>query len=150
MHTISKSILVSYSAEQMFNLVSDVPSYSDFLPWCDNSRIVETHEDGYTASIEFGTKGIRKAFTTRNVSCPYTEITMSLVSGPFSKLNGEWKFDELGPNGCKVSLRLEYEFLSKLLATAVGPAFGKISQSLVNSFHDEAKRKYGSGAKNSN
>ena len=51
MKTVNKSVLIWFSAQEMFDLVTDVPSYPQFLPWCDQSRIVATHDSGVDAEI---------------------------------------------------------------------------------------------------
>ncbi len=52
MKQISRSALVSFSAEQMFDLVNDVSKYPEFLPGCSGSRIIESSDDGMVASVD--------------------------------------------------------------------------------------------------
>ena len=35
-----ESKIVNYTKDQMFDLVADIDSYSEFLPWCNNSKII--------------------------------------------------------------------------------------------------------------
>jgi ribosome-associated toxin RatA of RatAB toxin-antitoxin module len=70
-------------------------------------------------------------------------IEMRLIEGPFKHLNGFWRFDPLGEDGCKVSLDLEYEFASRVLSMVVGPVFNQIANSLVDSFIKRAVEVYG-------
>ena len=49
MKTVHKSVLIWYSAEEMYALVTDVAKYPEFLPWCDRSKVVEQNELGMTA-----------------------------------------------------------------------------------------------------
>src|SRR5690606_37375925 len=41
MAAVSRSALVPYSAQQMFDLVTDVDGYKDFLPWCGDSGVLK-------------------------------------------------------------------------------------------------------------
>ncbi|MBW8833840.1 MAG: ubiquinone-binding protein, partial [Burkholderia sp.] len=34
MADVQKTVLIRHSAEQMFDLVTDVADYPNFLPWC--------------------------------------------------------------------------------------------------------------------
>ena len=45
--------IINFSKDQMFDLVADIESYSQFLPWCDNSSIISKQEenDGNTMII---------------------------------------------------------------------------------------------------
>ena len=44
MKHVKKSVLLWYSAREMYELVVDVESYPKFLPWCESSTILEQHE----------------------------------------------------------------------------------------------------------
>lgn len=134
MSSIEKSVLVSHSAHQMFALVADIASYPEFLPWCSGSRIVSSDGTKVTAEIDINFHGIGQSFTTVNDQHPDDRITLRLVRGPFSKLDGEWLFTSLGDDGCKVTLKLEYEFNNFLLEKLVGPVFHQIATTMVDSF----------------
>ena len=148
MPSVRKSIIAAYPSEHIYSLVTDVASYPNFIKDCKSGRVEKLHEDGYTATLEFSLKGIRKSFTTRNVATPFSEISMTLVSGPFKKMNGSWKFTNLGEHACRVEFELDFEFSSSLIATASAPLFHHISKTMVNSFHQEAVRQFGNQPKN--
>ncbi len=40
MKKIARTALLPYSAEQVFNIVNDVASYPEFLPWCGGSSVL--------------------------------------------------------------------------------------------------------------
>ncbi|HHJ13837.1 MAG TPA: type II toxin-antitoxin system RatA family toxin [Gammaproteobacteria bacterium] len=143
MTAIHKSALVPWSPAQMFALVDDIESYPDFLPWCKSARVLSRTEDEVRASIELSRGGVEKTFTTLNRNQPGKMIEMRLVEGPFRHLEGFWRFDALGDEGCKVMLDLEFEFASRMLDLVVGPVFGQIANSLVDSFQQRAQQVYG-------
>lgn len=143
MPSISKSALVQYSPENMFEIVNDVDAYPQFLPWCGDAQVLSRTDDEVRASVEIAHSGVRKTFTTLNRLQPGKMIEMQLVDGPFKHLHGYWRFNALGEQGCKVSLDLEYEFSSKLLGMAVGKVFGQIANSLVDSFCKRAEALHG-------
>lgn len=140
---VQRSVYVHYSAEQMFDLVEDIESYPQFLPWCAGSRIVADHEGGLDASIDIAYRGIRSSFTTRNQHRYPEQIRLELIDGPFRSLIGHWDFLPLRPGACKVQLSLDYEFASGLLARAVAPVFDAIANSMVDSFALRAEQMYG-------
>jgi ribosome-associated toxin RatA of RatAB toxin-antitoxin module len=70
-------------------------------------------------------------------------IEMRLKEGPFRHLQGYWRFDPLGDEGCKVSLDLEFEFSSRVLGMVIGPVFNQVANSLVDSFQQRALDVYG-------
>ncbi len=146
MKTVNKSVLIWYSAAEMYALVTDVASYPAFLPWCDRASIVEEHEGGMTAKVGISLAGLHQSFTTRNTHEQDRKVSLQLVEGPFSKLSGQWDFTPVGDaseRACKVELTLRYDFASVALAAVVGPVFDKIAGSLVDAFVKRAGHVYG-------
>ena len=145
MKTIQKSVLLAHSARDMFVLVTDVPSYAQFLPWCDQSEVIQCNDDGMVAKIGMTVGGLRYSFTTRNRHVENRQVSMELVDGPFSHLSGGWDFKPLGDDAqraCKVEFRLSYDFSSLVLATLIGPVFEKLAGSLVDAFVKRADSVY--------
>ena len=140
---ISRSALVPFSAEQMYQLVDNVDAYHEFLPWCGYSQELDRGEDWVEGSVTIEKGGINKTFTTKNYLQKNKQIELTLVDGPFSELQGVWRFDALKEDACKISLDLDYEFSSKLLGLVVGPVFNQVANAMVDSFIKEARVKYG-------
>ena len=147
MKTVHKSVLIWYSAEEMFGLVTDIPKYPEFLPWCDHACILAAEPDGMKAEIGISIGGIRQTFTTRNQHVAGREVKIKLVDGPFSRLDGRWQFTPLGrqpgERSCKVGLEMHYAFKNPALAALVGPVFDKIAGNLVDAFVKRAEQVYG-------
>ena len=146
MKTVNKSVLIWYSAAEMFALVTDVASYPQFLPWCDEASVVEENANGMTARVGLAMAGIKQGFTTRNTHIKDRKVSLKLVNGPFSKLDGHWDFITVGKNNeraCKVEFTLRYDFDNPALAALVGPVFDKIAGSLVDAFVKRAGQVYG-------
>ncbi|GAA3990960.1 type II toxin-antitoxin system RatA family toxin [Comamonas faecalis] len=146
MKTVNKSVLIWYSPAEMFALVTDVEKYPQFLPWCDHARVLERFDGGMMAEVGMSLAGLRKSFVTRNTHEEGRRVTMELVQGPFSHLDGDWHFLPVGDGSqraCKVQLELRYGFSSRTLATVVGPVFDRIASSLVDAFIERAQKVYG-------
>ncbi|PVZ85489.1 ubiquinone-binding protein [Serratia sp. S1B] len=142
MPQISRSALVPFSAEQMYQLVNDVSSYPEFLPGCVGSRVIAASPNEMTAAVEVAKAGISKTFTTRNTLLDNQRINMQLVDGPFRKLMGGWQFTALSPEACKVELHLDFEFTNKLVELAFGKVFKELTGSMVQAFTQRAKEVY--------
>lgn len=146
MKTVQKSALLWYSARQMYDLVTDVARYPEFLPWCDHTRVIEEDEQGMTAEIGMAFKALRQSFVTRNEHVPDREVRLQLVKGPFSNLQGRWTFTPVGAASepaCRVELMLTYAFKAPM-AAIVGPLFNRIANSMVDAFVARAEQVYGS------
>ncbi|WP_036313709.1 type II toxin-antitoxin system RatA family toxin [Methylophaga thiooxydans] len=144
MTTITRSSLVMYTPDQMFDLVNDVEAYPSFLPWCRGSRVLSKNEDVICASLDIAKGGIHHEFSTRNMLDHGNAIRIELIDGPFRHLEGHWQFKPIGNNqGCRVQLDMDFEFSTRLLDLALGPVFTQISGSLVDAFCKRAQEIYG-------
>ena len=143
MTVVQKSALVKFSAQQMFDLVNDVEAYPKFLPWCSGSRIIKREDDLVEAELLIAKGGFKKSFSTRNKIEQGLSMTISLLNGPFSSLEGKWNFIPLREDASKVSLDLEFELSGKLASLAFGAVFNQICNTMVSSFTARAKEVYG-------
>jgi ribosome-associated toxin RatA of RatAB toxin-antitoxin module len=146
MKTVHKSVLIWYSPQEMYGLVTDVARYNEFLPWCDRAKVLEQDHSGMVAEVGIAFGGIHQVFTTRNTHTRDSQVAMQLIKGPFSKLQGQWDFHALGDGSqraCKVELMLHYGFDNAALGKLVGPVFDKIAATLVDAFVKRAQQVYG-------
>ena len=134
MKQVSRSALVSFSAEQMFNLVNDVASYPEFLPGCSGSRVIESSSDAMVASVDVAKAGISKTFTTSNELINGEAIIMNLVDGPFKRLNGSWSLTEINENVTSVKFNIDYELKNFFIDKASKLISKTIIENLVNDF----------------
>ncbi|HEY7945866.1 MAG TPA: type II toxin-antitoxin system RatA family toxin [Casimicrobiaceae bacterium] len=146
MRSVHKSVLVPYSARQMFELVDRIEDYPKFLPWCGSATILEHTADGALARIDIDYHGVRAHFTTANRNHAPDRIVVELRDGPFRRLDGIWQFRALSDTACKVEFELDYEFATPLLETLIGPVFGRIADSFIDAFVRRAASLYGGGA----
>ncbi|MBX3616919.1 type II toxin-antitoxin system RatA family toxin [Nitrosomonas sp.] len=143
MAEIEKSVLVEYSASQMFALVDNVEEYPSFLPWCGGTSVDPQDEVTTHATVKINYHHIQHSFTTINKRFPPDLIEMSLLDGPFEHLDGYWQFISLSEHACKIKFRLHYTFSHKILEKLVGPVFHMIANSFVESFIERAETIYG-------
>ncbi|AXF63643.1 type II toxin-antitoxin system RatA family toxin [Leclercia sp. W17] len=142
MPQISRTALVPYSVEQMYQLVNDVQSYPQFIPGCTGSRVLESGPTQMTAAVDVSKAGISKTFTTRNTLTNNQSILMHLVDGPFKKLMGGWKFVPLSADACRIEFHLDFEFTNALIELAFGRIFKELAANMVQAFTVRAKEVY--------
>ncbi len=147
MPTHSETRFLPYSPQQMYDLVADVASYPQFLPWCAAARVksVVPYEDKQvmTADLVISFKVFRERFGSRVVLCPeMKEIDTEYVDGPFRYMKSTWKFDE-AEGGCDVSFFVDFEFKNAILQGIIGVVFNEAMQRIVRAFERRAKELYG-------
>ena len=140
---IARSALVTHAAVDMYRLVHDVASYPEFLSWCTHAEVLEDQPQLQVASLSINVGGMTQRFTTRNRLEPGARLVLSLVEGPFRELVGEWRFQQLGDAGSKISLSLDFEVSSRLMASAFSKGFSHVADRLVRDFGRRADAVYG-------
>lgn len=150
MKQVKKSVLLWYTPREMYELVTAVERYPEFLPWCNRVDVLARDGDSVTARLHLAYAGVRHAFTTRNRNDAGRSVRMELVDGPFSHLDGVWDFLPLNkpgsngePQACKIVFELGYAFSSGALETVVSPVFDRIANTFVDSFVQRAEGLYG-------
>lgn len=142
MTVVKKARTVPFSCEQMYDLVNDVEHYEEFLPFFSKSVVHHRDEDEVQATLVIAAAGMSKSFTTRNRLQANKMIEIRLVDGPFSHLEGFWRFDEVS-EGCHISFDLEFDFAGRMFSFFLGSVFEQISEKMVDAFCDRAEQLYG-------
>ena len=132
---ISRSVLVPYSTEAMFDLIEQAERYPSFLPWCTAAEILERNDDWVAARLEFTYLKLRFAMRTRNPKRRPEWLQVRLVEGPFKEFHGNWSLVPLADQGCKVSFDLSYRpserFFDRFATAALDRIFGSVVEAFV-------------------
>ena len=140
---IQRSALLPYPAQALFDLVNDVASYPQFLPWCSASEVLDVSATHMRASLAVAKGGMSQRFVTCNTLVPGQSIEMNLEEGPFNQLHGVWVFKALNEKACKISLDLSFDYAGPLVRATLGPLFNQAANTLVDAFCQRAKQMHG-------
>ncbi len=138
MPELARQALLPFSQGAVYHLVNDVERYPEFVPGCAGVVVLSRSEAEVVATVQASARGFSEAFTTRNRLSPSHRIDLELVEGPFRSLRGEWLFAPLGDAGCKVSLRIDYEF-GGLLGRTLKPMMGRAADTVLDAFVARAR-----------
>ena len=132
-----------YSATQMYELVADVASYPEFLPWNSAARIrLRTPIDGgevMEADLVISFKVFRERFASRVMLFPGEKrIETEYLDGPFRHMKSTWGFKERAAGGCEVDFFVDFEFRNALLQGIIGVVFNDAMQRIVRAFERRA------------
>ena len=133
MREVKRSALIALPPGRLFALINDIESYPQFLPWCSHAQVLSRTEREIVATVGVHRGPLRGEFTTRNTLEPDRKVTMRLVSGPFSTLEGEWRITPAG-EGSLVELVLRFQFKHSLSAVLFEHKFAETIGSLVDAF----------------
>jgi coenzyme Q-binding protein COQ10 len=136
----------------MFDLVTDVEAYPQFVPLCTGMRLRQRTRnaegvEALLADMEVGYKAIRERFTSR-VVCDRANLTILVdyVDGPFSRMKNRWVFrDEpgAGRGASTVEFFIDYEFKSRVLRLLMGSMFDTAFRRFAAAFERRADEVYG-------
>src|SRR5262249_17323704 len=110
MADVEKSVLIERTAAQIFELVDHVEDYPNCLPWCGGTEVIERTSERTVATVHINYHGLKSHFTTENTKQFPTRMDIRLREGPFTRMDGCWRFTPLGDTACKIEFRLHYEF----------------------------------------
>jgi coenzyme Q-binding protein COQ10 len=140
--------VLPYTAVQMYDLVADVASYPQFLPWTAAARIRSRApiEGGEVmeADLVISFKVFRERFGSRVTLLPGQQtILTEYIDGPFKHLKSVWRFRDLETGGCEVAFEVDFEFKNAILAGIIGLVFGEAMTRVVRAFEARATKLYG-------
>ena len=138
MREVKRSALVGQSPARLYELINDVESYPQFLPWCTHARVEARTPQEIVATIGVRQGALHGEFTTRNTLEADRSIYMRLVSGPFRTLEGEWLLTPIA-DGCRVELSMRFAFRNALTGLMFEPVFAQTVGSLVDAFVARAR-----------
>lgn len=148
MPTHSEKRRMPYSAQEMYDLIADVPAYPEFLPWCSGARVRSRRQDGAVeivdADLVISFKVFRERFGSRVTLNPGAmQIDVEYLDGPFRYLNNHWKFVPLSDSACEVDFFVDFEFKSRTLQAIIGVVFNEAMRRIVRAFEERAAVLYG-------
>lgn len=139
MREVKRSALIAEAPARMYQLINDVESYPQFVPYCTAARVVSRKGNEMVATLNIKRGPLRAEFTTRNLLEPDKRVLMQFVSGPFRVLEGLWTLTPLGDLGCRVELEMRFEFANRVAGALFEPLFEDTAASLVDAFVKRAR-----------
>ena len=148
MPTHSETRHMPYTAQQMYDLVADVASYPQFLPWCAAARIRSRTPEGTAevtaADLVISFKVFRERFGSRvTLFADDMRIDTEYLDGPFKYMKSDWQFEDAEGGGCTVSFFVDFEFRNAVLQGIIGIVFNEAMQRIVRAFEQRAQALYG-------
>ena len=135
-----------YTAKEMFDLVADISSYPEFLPWCAAARVRKEIQKGVIKQIEadlvISFKVFREKFGSRVLldASKFT-IETEYLDGPFRHMQSVWSFNN-SEQGCQVNFNVDFEFKNAMLQSIIGLVFNDAMQRIVRAFERRAADLY--------
>lgn len=158
--TLTASRTLPYSQDELYKLVADVDSYSQFVPYCAKSRVTQwsAADDAgrkwpAVADLHVGWGGLNEEFTSRLHCVP--GVSVEAVSGDpagtssstdasavFKSLVTRWSLRPLTAQpspSTEVNLSIKYIFSNPLYAAVSAAVSDKVAALMIEAFEKRAK-----------
>lgn len=133
-----------FSAQQMFDLITDVDRYDEFIPYCTASRVRQRSNTEMLADLAIGYKMLRETYSSRvELGASPLSVTVHQAKGPFRHLFNQWVFEDT-ETGCEVYFELQFEFAVPLLRRIIQPMMNRVVERFIAAFETRALDIYGS------
>jgi coenzyme Q-binding protein COQ10 len=135
---------IPHLPERVFGLVADLESYPRFLSNCTRMEVRPggaPNQKLARMTVRFGP--VTQSYTSRvTLDEAARTIAAKAVDGPFAYLDSLWTFTPEG-QGTRVRFDIDFKIANPLLAAAAEPAFLAKQEEIIESFADEADRRFG-------
>lgn len=139
---VHKRLHLKYSVQQLFNLVVDVDSYPDFLPWVIAARIRRRENQTVWVDLTIGTGFLRKSFSTVAQLEPPHRIDIKSYDALFERFEQKWNFESATEGGTNIGYYVDFKFRSRLLQTLIGASFADRATTMVEAYRRRARQLY--------
>ena len=148
----SERRLIGYSMDEMFRVISAVPEYAEFVPYCRRSRVIGKKKkgDGVVEEVKMEV-GFPPFLTETFVSTvltagPHLVKAVCTESTFFKHLVCDWRFGPGLPSDrrtCSVEFSVSFELHSQWHSNLADVYFDRLVRQQVDTFLDRAQTKYG-------
>ena len=132
-----------YTPEQLFDMVADVASYDEFLPWVVAVRVRSSSEEETIADLVVGFSAFKERFTSRVTKERPERIVVDYIEGPLKYLHNEWRFDRADDGGTDLHFSVDFAFRSRLFEALAGQMFDRALRRMTSAFERRAATLYG-------
>jgi coenzyme Q-binding protein COQ10 len=139
----SETRYLPYTPEQLFEMVADVASYDEFLPWVVAVRVRSSSAQGTVADLVVGFNAFKERFTSRVMKERPTRICVDYVEGPLKYLHNEWTFKRAADGGTNLGFSVDFAFKSRLFESLAGAMFDRALRRMTSAFEQRAAALYG-------
>ncbi|ORX37784.1 dehydrase and lipid transport-domain-containing protein [Kockovaella imperatae] len=163
--------VLPYTPEQLYSLVSDVPSYSSFIPFCTGSTVLQPSSPGarkrvweewkpdsepfdVNAELKVGFGGLEEKYVSRVVGKPFESVTATASEGGplFKSLTTSWSFSPApslvptsmgAPASTLLTIDLAFAFANPLHRIASQAVLPRVADKMVDAFEKRCKEEWG-------
>jgi coenzyme Q-binding protein COQ10 len=132
---------IQCDAELINNVILDIEKYPEFLPWCNDAKILEYNNRFLIAELQIRFASFQESYISKVSFGKLKEkyfVNTEAISGPFAHLNSSWEI-KMHNNLSLVHFSIDFTLKSKILGSIIGVFFLSASQKMISAFEERAK-----------
>lgn len=137
-----EKIKVPFSSMQMYNLICDVESYPEFIPWIEDAAVYQKINNNFNADLKIGFNHFKLSYSSAVTCVPYESITVQSTNGPLQNLENRWKFTDISDTECEIDFLISFQFKSFLFQGMMDNALHSAITKITDAFQKRAKQIY--------
>ncbi len=125
--------MLTYSADELFDVVADVKDYPLFVPWCSGARIRREDPREVVAELVIGFGPFQESFTSQVTLDRPRQVGVRAIEGPLEHLTNTWTFTP-AKQATHVDLIVDFQFKSHLLDHVANGMFHEAATRMMSAF----------------
>ncbi len=132
--------IVSHSAKKLFDIVIDIESYPQYIPWCTRMVINKRKNNEIYADMYVQYKLILAQKFGSHVIFNRNKLTIetNYIEGPLKDLTTNWKFESIDNEKSKIIFDVNFEFKNFVHQKVAETFYPLIENKMIKSFKERA------------
>ena len=141
MKNLDEKRILDYKIQDLFDLVMDIESYPQFLPWVSDAVIISSGKNHIIADLTASFASVKQCYRSNVTYELYDNkayIQAESHTGPFEHLLSRWDLTSQREKTL-VEFTLEFELKSKIMTNLVGPVIIQAQKKMISAFEERAR-----------
>ena len=132
--------VINHPAKKLFDIVIDIESYPEYIPWCTRMVVNERKDNEIYADMYVQYKFILAQKFGSHVKFDHNKLMIetNYIEGPLKDLKTNWKFEEINSNKSKIIFKVNFEFKNFIHQKVAETFYPLIENKMIQSFKERA------------
>ena len=132
--------IINHPAKKLFDIVIDIESYPEYIPWCTRMIVNERKGSEIYADMYVQYKFILTQKFGSHIKFNANKLTIETqyIEGPLKDLTTNWKFEEINTNKSKIIFNVNFEFKNFIHQKVAETFYPLIENKMIKSFKERA------------